>query len=1544
MMTFYSLVRPYRVLTLITLACGLMPTPVLAQISCPTLMPRSMPLSICSQADSLSFVYTNNNQNQRISSAKATIDLPYGTKIRYRTGSVKGTSTAGLVTENNVADVNKPIFTIPIPNYLESMTITFAVDVSCEALDLAKAALPKMKITLDYTGSFSPVASPLTDVSDSEPFNIQSAILAITPDMNARSLTKDSPFNRCFSIQNTGFGSVDKIYLYDTTAVGANFVSATAGGAAATVVSNTNITWNGVPATVTKFVISGTALGSDGILTPNETVNFCESMILQACGSFKTSFRVEYKCTENGAPCSVATGNTTIDTDPGTPIVKGRILAYEKPNGCPSRHVRMSFRNDGVSAGANTAQAIDIELLMGFEKDSSVVFATDIPLQNFTLNGRTVTATNSYGKYILDLSQFATDPDGAGGLADLDGDGEFDDLALGDSLIIELDYKPLYFTVCNDGFRSRQFLGNASHNNKCLNREYAYNDRFFMFRNILLNPATQDNPEPIFNSYPVSGYFYYRYKRDIQGYDLTGATGVFKISLSTNVFTYNTTVYWNGVPLTGTIVGDTMTVTVSNAADYLDGWLGVLATNFCPTLTDRGKPFVVNFEITYGGCGGVTKEKPHCPRPLAYSGVWGCGAFCYIYDPNYASFTRYTAGFADGTETTSKLNDLTRLMPGDIIESKGHIYTDIPAYDWNTSNARPWFGYNMYAFSPGGNGSGSYPTLQEVIDHGDIFHFYNAGITYINRGSGAVYSCSVTAANNDGNAARAITTVYNDVIMPGWKALYPHYITENRRDTVMNNINYSLFETSGETFVYRATQLIGPYASCGWSGIDWRDPFDLYMSAYFGLNPYFKNKYGKILYKNPHDNYADYTASSTDMQIYGYILDPNNPVQQYRNLYPSGGGSFGICGWKFPVFSIVNPEPHLDKPKKSYSTQCTTVIEHEAGYDALAGDMFAAEHRAPWRVDTLTVQIPAGYRVKAGTAQLFYEQNGVGTYMSIANPASVTGTAHFINNGTWKWTDDASGFRTGYKIRYEIEQIAGATGVVNQMPYVFAMTSHNPATPNYRFRLLDTFTVSDKIPVFSTSTYDVTVDNKHCTPNRTIDFKFVNGGDAPMLNSYIAFEGNAGVTIDSIVNITIGSPLISNDLKAQPVVSQVAYNTTSRFAKIGTLVGDQIAVYRVYYKSSTCGKDSIKGYLDWGCSYPVNNQPNLASTTIKTATARISLSQPGLQAALIYNNTEITLCDDVTYEFEFKNTQLSDAYNVNLKAMLPAGMRYMANSAKFKLPAGAGTYANFSAGNITVVNAGTSDSLVLKLGQFDSPTNVCGLKTAADTANSKIRVQFKANYTTCPPPMASRTAKFYTSATNFCKDTTLQYNIVSKPIHFTDEDPTVRNTLACTVVTMPTINGSSASAQQLTCTFKVKNEGSGGTTIGKDSIQINLPKGLTYSSTANVSGLAIPTSPRIVNGTDGQTLMYLLPAGMTVGGETQFNLVVTTDPSQLSGHCNQNVPIAMRTLSYKSPICAAKNLTCDGANQGCEIQGSAFNDANIFCCPVICLPVVARRN
>jgi uncharacterized repeat protein (TIGR01451 family) len=673
--------------------------------------------------------------------------------------------------------------------------------------------------------------------------------------------------------------------------------------------------------------------------------------------------------------------------------------------------------------------------------------------------------------------------------------------------------------------------------------------------------------------------------------------------------------------------------------------------------------------------------------------------------------------------------------------------------------------------------------------------------------------------------------------------------------------------------------------------------------------------------------------------LYLFQIPYEDPVAFYKK-YTSG-----ICGAKQPLQTWVFPKPHIDRAKKAYHISCSTVLEHEVGYDTKGQQIFANEFRAPHKVNNLKATIPTGYRVKAGSAQYYYTHNLAGTWVSIADPSPITGQVVFTNNGTWPLTDDGAGYLVGStRLKYEIEPVGAIANATFQVPYEVNMEWHNEPAGVSPFVLRDTFTLAEVQPVFAATTYDMSIHNKHCTPNRTLDFKFENTFVVPMLNTYLAFEGNAGVTIDSIKNMTASSPLISATLNPLPVLAQNAYGTGARLAQIGILPANQIAVYRVYYKSSSCGKDSIKGSIDWGCAYPVNNQPIIASPTIQTATGRITPTNPGLQAALIYNNTEITLCDDVTYEFEFKNTQFTDAYNVQLQAMLPAGMRYVANSAQFKLPAGAGTYANFGAGNITIVNAGTSDSLVLKLGQFDSPTNVCGLKTAADTANSKIRVQFKANYTTCPPPMATRTAKFYTSVTNFCKDTTLLYNMVSKPIHFTDEDPQVRNSLACTVVTMPTISGSAAAPQNLTCTFKIKNEGSGGTTIGKDSIQINLPKGLTYSSTANVSGLALPTTPRIVNGSEGQTLMYLLPAGMAVGDETQFNLVVTTDPAQFNGNCNLKVPIAMRALSYRSPICAAKNLTCDDGNSNCEIQGGAFNDANIFCCPVICLPIVARRN
>jgi uncharacterized repeat protein (TIGR01451 family) len=1564
MMTFYSLERPHKALIFSILVLGWMPISIHAQITCPTLMPRSIPLSICSQADSLSFVYTNNNQNQRVGTTKATIELPYGTKIRYRTGSVKGTSSAGLVTENNVADLNKPIFTIPIPNYLESVTVTFAIDAACEALDLARGALPFFKITMDYAGSFNPAASPLTEATQSEPFNIQSAILTITPDSATRSRTQNTPFSRCFTVKNTGYGSIDKIYLYDTTMVGTSFVSATVDNQPLTLVSTDDITWKSKPAKVRKFVVTGAALGSDGILTANESFQFCENMILDDCGSFKTSLRVEYKCTEAGNPCSTATGNTTIDTDPGVPAMRPMVLDYEKPNGCPTRHVRMSFLNNGTAAGANTGQATNMVVYLGFLLDSTTTMASDIPITNVRIGGVPLTTTIwTAGAIKVDFGQLTSDPDGAGGITDFNGDGKFNDMLLNDSLVIEFDYTPLCYAnkiQCQSGFKDRQFYARADHNNKCFNATKFQTAKFFNFRNILVAKPTQTAPEPVFSAVGQTRTFKYSFWRDIRGYDFTGTTAVLKIAQNYQLEIDLNSVKWNGTPLTATAIGDTLFIALPDVTNYLNGELAFDATNFCDTTKHKGKSFSINYDMTWGGCNAVCKQLPHCEKQLIYSGGWGCGGtFCYTFDPVYASWYRQPAGFTDATETTPYLKDSSVYWVGDLIKMKNRIYsvTDYTNTVYNPNNLVPgsFVKYQMPVVLSAPNLVGiTYPTCRYVTQYGPPVVFKGADITVTGKDING-NPMTFTRRLNPSDLRPAPQEAQRQIRQNDWarqRSLFGGtYVDYDYRDTVVGNVCYDIFTAPhkdiNDSYCTVSYLWLGPnYPNAETpANFSYRKPFEMFIDATFEINPNYKPRdpyagYPALVGKSYQEDWYEYMVFPTvNFTNQGHVFDYDEPVNFFKK-YTSA-----VCGVKSPLMTWAYPKPHIDRPQKAYHVSCNTVLEHEIGYNTKGQQIFANEFRAPHKINSFKAQLPTGYRVKTGSAKYYYTHNNTGTWVNIPDPIPNTGQVVFTNTGNWALTDDGAGYLVGStRIQYEIESTGILAGATFKIPYEFNAEWHHKATGEAPFILRDTFTLSEVQPVFAATTYDITIHNKHCTPNRTLDFKFENTSAVPMLNTYIAFEGNAGVLIDSIKNMTTGSPLISAALNPLPVLAQNAYGTGARFAQIGILPANQIAVYRVYYKSSSCGKDSIQGLIDWGCAYPVNNQPVIASPTIQTATGRITPTNPGLQAALIYNNTEITLCDDVTYEFEFKNTQFTDAYNVQLQAMLPAGMRYVANSAQFKLPAGAGTYANFAAGNLTVVNAGTSDSLILKLGQFDSPTNNCGLKTAADTANSKIRVQFKANYTTCPPPMASRTAKFYTSATNFCKDTTLQYNMVSKPIHFTDEDPQVRNSLACTVVTMPTISGSAPAPQTLTCTFKVKNEGSGGTTIGKDSIQINLPKGLTYSSTANVSGLVLPTTPRIVNGSEGQTLMYFLPAGMAVGDETQFNLVVTTDPARFNGNCNLKVPIAIRTLSYRSPICAAKNLTCDDGNSNCEIQGGAFNDANIFCCPVICLPIVARRN
>ena len=392
------------------------------------------------------------------------------------------------------------------------------------------------------------------------------------------------------------------------------------------------------------------------------------------------------------------------------------------------------------------------------------------------------------------------------------------------------------------------------------------------------------------------------------------------------------------------------------------------------------------------------------------------------------------------------------------------------------------------------------------------------------------------------------------------------------------------------------------------------------------------------------------------------------------------------------------------------------------------------------------VNVPSEYGIIGGSITNEVNQSCALTAMGTINASASTGAVTFTNaaGGDFPRMDDCAGNKTAYKLCYKLQKTGSAAPAAYKMPIAYYVTDEY----GKQSILLDTAFITEADPILTLTPLSASVTiadgttpfGKVCTPFYT-DYKITNNTlfDAP--NVYLGAKGGATVTITGVNDVNTATPILPTDV--------TTYSTTNKFAKVGTVKAGDTRIIRVYATTTVCsGKVDV--CADFGCTYPVSNEPDPlpANTNLVTATTNFTAEEPAMQSKPISNMVVTDFCATKTVEFEILNTVNPNLFKMLSTLTLPAGVSLVAGSVKMTYNVPGNNSVNVAIPSANITGSGTSYTFDYK---DNSPfkTTECGLPGSDERPSNYIRVKFDVEFTACPVGGAAQLL-FKTEAENYC--------------------------------------------------------------------------------------------------------------------------------------------------------------------------------------------------
>lgn len=423
-------------------------------------------------------------------------------------------STPGVTA--NITNPYNPKFLIPdlAKNGIQEAQISYSIAADCDYLDtlgLNDKLIVKDKWKFDYL-SENNVNLSETDLSAEyrDALKLPFLLIDILNKNSKHNVGQD--FQRTIQITNGGLNGYLKNLVYTNLQGSGIYIKSVKVNnqnipitKTVTVSNDTLITVN-VPGSY--FIANMKGQGGQGnnnnLLDPDELVTIVETGTIVGCVKSRMSqHSAEWGCYNK--LCSVASTNDEIQVPQGSPFVefnKGGSVNDENAGYCKSGVSTVTFKNTGIEVDPGTANMFNITTGIGLGNGFTLSDG-GFKITSLKISGKNIPTNQLSSSFDLNNNPlFNSDPDGPGGLADLDGDGFFDDLPRNQSFEVTVQYDVVCLNnsiipvkgACINNITTA-FIAKLDYSNFCNDRISYKSDAYFIPLNILDSYENCSDPD-----------------------------------------------------------------------------------------------------------------------------------------------------------------------------------------------------------------------------------------------------------------------------------------------------------------------------------------------------------------------------------------------------------------------------------------------------------------------------------------------------------------------------------------------------------------------------------------------------------------------------------------------------------------------------------------------------------------------------------------------------------------------------------------------------------------------------------------------------------------------------------------------------------------------------------------------------------------------------------------------------------------------------------------------------------------------------------------